>query len=367
MRKVEFNDATFITDYLFLKSSRKMAEKYGCDKKTIVKHARDIGVEPTMIDRGYKLSEKDKAEIIDSYEKESSANLAKKYNVTRGMITKLWYDHNLIGKTRRLYTLNNEDFFSMIDTDEKAYWLGFIMADGCISENKNKSNSIRIALQASDADHLKKFCDAIGTNRPVLINARKSDGRKYAAVEISSNKMYNDLISKGCFPRKTWGNTQIDLDDTMLQAAFIRGYFDGDGSISDNFEINSLYKTMVSIVGFESNMIKFKEFLNHVGINATYRLDSDQSQYTSGLPFGAIVFQNKLERYKFLKFIYPETATVYLDRKYVLAMKYIKLFDLNPRTWVTTKQYNNNANSKSSKIGEAHLIKGNTEASNKIA
>jgi hypothetical protein len=366
MKKIEFNDTTFTADYLTLKSSRKMAEIYGCDKKTIIKHVRELGIEPNKINRGYKLSEKDKEEIICAYEKESSTELADRYGVSRGMITKLWYDHNLIGKTRRFYMLKNEDFFSVIDTDEKAYWLGFIMADGNVSENKKGMNSVRIGLQISDENHLKKFCNAIGTDKPILTSVNNS-GREYASIEISSDVMFNDLKLYGCVPRKTWGNTWVDLNNPEMQAAFIRGYFDGDGSISNNFEMNSLYRAMVSISGFKSNVEKFRIYLENIGIHASYRQDNSQSRYKSELPFGAIAFPNKLERYKFLKFIYPETATVYLERKYILAMKYIELYELNPRTWVTTKQYDDNANYKSSKIGEARQSRGNTEVSDRIA
>ena len=66
-------------------------------------------------------------------------------------------------KARRLglkkYPYNcNYRFFETIDTEEKAYWLGFIASDGWISINKNtNSGTVGIELQVSDIDHLKKF------------------------------------------------------------------------------------------------------------------------------------------------------------------------------------------------------------------
>lgn len=90
-------DEDFIAKYEELKSSRKMGEYYHCDKSSVLNHAKQIGYD-TKSNKTYKLSEKDKQEILQAYNKETSTNLAKKYNVSRGMITKLWYDNNLKGK-----------------------------------------------------------------------------------------------------------------------------------------------------------------------------------------------------------------------------------------------------------------------------
>lgn len=97
-QKIEWGtDEEFIAKYEELKSSRKMGEYYNCDKSSVLNHAKKIGYDVNS-NKEYKLSEKDKEEIIKAYSIESSTNLAKKYNVSRGMITKLWYDANLKGK-----------------------------------------------------------------------------------------------------------------------------------------------------------------------------------------------------------------------------------------------------------------------------
>lgn len=100
-RKIEWgSDEDFINNYNKLKSSRKMGEIYNCNKTSVLKHAKDIGFDPNKIDRGYKLTEKDKERIINLYESKTSNELAKEYNVSRGMITKIWYDKRLSGKKR---------------------------------------------------------------------------------------------------------------------------------------------------------------------------------------------------------------------------------------------------------------------------
>lgn len=102
MRKINFgSDEEFIRKYQELKSSRKMATLYNCDKTTILNHAKKINFNPNEIKREYKLSEEDKEKILSLYYQKTSTELAKEYGVSRGMITKLWYDANLAGKSFR--------------------------------------------------------------------------------------------------------------------------------------------------------------------------------------------------------------------------------------------------------------------------
>lgn len=87
----------FINDYKELKSSQKMAEKYNCSSTAIIQYAHKINYDPNE-NKVYKLTKQDKKEIIQAYNHISSTKLAKKYNVSRGMITKLWHDNNLVNK-----------------------------------------------------------------------------------------------------------------------------------------------------------------------------------------------------------------------------------------------------------------------------
>ena len=87
----------FIKNYQELKSSRKMGELYNCDKSSVLNHAKKIGFDTKSV-QSYKLSEEDKKRIISLYNEKTSSELAAEYNVSRGMITKVWYDANLKGK-----------------------------------------------------------------------------------------------------------------------------------------------------------------------------------------------------------------------------------------------------------------------------
>lgn len=90
-------DETFITIYNQLGNAEAVGKYFGCSGTAVTNHAHKIGYDH-LESKNYKLSEKDKKEIIDSYNAFTSNELAKKYNVSRGMITKLWYDAGKINK-----------------------------------------------------------------------------------------------------------------------------------------------------------------------------------------------------------------------------------------------------------------------------
>ena len=98
MKKIDFgSDESFIQKYEELKSSRKMGEFYHCDKASVLNHAKQIGYNVNN-NKKYKLSDKDKKYILEHYYDMTSTELAEKFNVSRGMITKLWYDNGCSGK-----------------------------------------------------------------------------------------------------------------------------------------------------------------------------------------------------------------------------------------------------------------------------
>ena len=74
-------------------------------------------------------------------------------------------------RERRIYQVN-ENYFESIDSDEKAYWLGFLSADGYIHEGRN---TITLALQESDKVHIEKFKKAISATYPIKEIIHKLD------------------------------------------------------------------------------------------------------------------------------------------------------------------------------------------------
>lgn len=91
------SDEKFVSLYNELKSAKKVAQKLNCSDTAIINHAKKIGYDINS-NKEYKLSEANKEEILSNYLIKSSTELAKQFNVSRGMITKLWYDNSLLNK-----------------------------------------------------------------------------------------------------------------------------------------------------------------------------------------------------------------------------------------------------------------------------
>ena len=101
------------------------------------------------------------------------------------------------GGGNKKYTLN-ENTFKQIDTGEKAYWLGFILADGLI--DNSVAHKLVINLQLSDIDHLYKFRDFLNADVPVKSYPHYKSSR--ATIRICRKKIVNDLKKFGVVPNK---------------------------------------------------------------------------------------------------------------------------------------------------------------------
>lgn len=286
-----------------------MADEYGVDRHAITDYAKELGI---YIERSELLTEEQKQEIIDSYYESSASNLANKYGVSTSRISQIWWKAGLIGKTSRTYYLD-EQYFSRIDSPDKAYFLGFIGSDGCIfyPKQKNKQNIVRITIQKGDIKVLELFKKVLNTDKPIY------EDELYCSFEISSNKICEDLFNMGLEKRKTYGNTIAKISDDFMPH-LIRGYFDGDGSItSDN---DSISDVSVGISGFKKNMDTISEYL--LGRNILSGFTCDKRNECDD-PFGSLVLSNRMQKYCFLKLIYDNCGEFYMDRKYELAQKFI--------------------------------------------
>jgi hypothetical protein len=125
--------------------------------------------------------------------------------------------------------------FNNIDTEEKAYWLGFIYADGTNGKN---NNLFRISLSIKDEQHILLFKKCIESEHKITY-AETNDpfgyggGEVYksAILSISSKEISQALKKLGINGNKTT-YSQLPQIDEKFWSHFIRGYFDGDGSIT---------------------------------------------------------------------------------------------------------------------------------------
>jgi len=134
----------------------------------------------------------------------------------------------------------NENYFKKIDSERKAYWLGFLYADGYIEpiyrKEKIKASRIEVGLSLIDKQHLEDFIKDIDSNVPITTRKQIVKGSEFEScrVRVNNTKMCRDLINLGCTNRKslTLEFPYSDIVPTSYIKHFIRGYFDGDGCIS---------------------------------------------------------------------------------------------------------------------------------------
>jgi len=117
-----------------------------------------------------------------------------------------------------------ESIFENCNHPVKAYWIGFIMADGCVV-NQKKARKLIIELGEKDVELLKNFNTFVQGGVPI-----KFTKKGCVRLVLYSKKMVNDLEKYGIVPRKTGKEVIYNIPNEYL-SHFIRGYFDGDGSI----------------------------------------------------------------------------------------------------------------------------------------
>lgn len=224
----------------------------------------------------------------------------------------------------------NKDYFSKIDTSEKAYWLGFLYADGSINRyyknEKLKSMTLELNLSYKDKEHLEKFKKSLETNIPIFEKVNRLNGKEYKSVRIQLNntKVCYDLCDFGCTPSKTYDIKfpTYDIVPKEFMRDFIRGFFDGDGCISIS-EMNGKPHIFTTITG-QSDMLKsISDFLiseKIIRVNPKiYKDDRRNSTYN-------VYFYGIDSNKDFLDYLYKD-STIYLDRKYNQYISFYKDFD----------------------------------------
>ncbi|PYY28346.1 LAGLIDADG family homing endonuclease [Paenibacillus illinoisensis] len=217
---------------------------------------------------------------------------------------------NRIGLKKSKYTYDH-DFFEKIDTEDKAYWLGFIYADGCISiKEEINSCELSIKLQKNDAEHLKKFNKSLNGNIEVTTFDRTSnfDNKLYGGcqIRIYSQQMVRDLQNCGITTNKSLTISFPTLEQELIRH-FVRGFFDGDGCLTKNNHKNGKsYVRADFTCGSEVFVHQLRDILYKSGINTYIHREPER-------PYRLVIGGMK-NCDKFFKYIYDD-ATIYLERK----------------------------------------------------
>lgn len=266
-----------------------------------------------------KLPEDVQLKVIEDYQSHIPIKeIFKKYNIGRKCFYNCLKRHNIkcIDQERKRYGIN-DDYFSIIDTEDKAYFLGLLYADGC---NRIEKRIVAISLQTQDIDILEKLKYYTQYEGPIFNYSKVRKNKKewkvqmkeggisyYSFLKLTSKKMCEDLCVHGCMPRKTSTLLFPTTVPKYLMRHFIRGYIDGDGWVV--FSKNHKNYT-IGLISTPMFCESFKIFIeNELNISCCIHKDKRSKIVNRCNVQGADQFL------KFGDWLYKD-AKIYLVRKY---------------------------------------------------
>ena len=224
-----------------------------------------------------KLTEIDCTNICDDYLIGLSYNLlSEKYNICTWSIGNVLKKNNIKPRIRKHNC--NEDYFEKIDSNKKAYWLGLLFADGYVRKRKQfngehkQGGTVGISLKNGDEYLLEKLI--IDLESTYKLSKQIKDEFLSYKLEVNSSKMADDLINLGCVPNKSLKLLPPILTEEFIPH-FIRGYFDGDGSIGKYNE-----RIKFSLLGTNDLLIWILNFFKNKGMRTTPKISKKKNIYT---------------------------------------------------------------------------------------
>lgn len=221
-----------------------------------------------------------------------------------------------LGLSKYPYTCDY-NYFDNIDSEEKAYWLGFIFADGYISVNENNnSGCVGIDLCLSDIGHLKKFNKSINGNYQITQRERQcslSDSKDVfgcCSLRIFSIDMVNSLRQYGITNHKSYDAVFPTINKDFIRH-FIRGYFDGDGCVYMKKRHDCSYLQCTFYSCSKVFLEQLRSVLYDQDINSHIWCETKNRK----TPLYILATSGKQNSLDLLCFMY-ESSSIYLDRKF---------------------------------------------------
>lgn len=232
---------------------------------------------------------------------ETADQFGVKYSTIKTYMTKFGYripNRKMLNKEENVV---NSDYFENIDTHEKAYFLGLLLADGYLTKS-TYSYIVGIALQSCDKYILEYLKNELGTNSNI------SEYKNSHKLPISNEKLYNDLNNLGMYEGKSHKDYDMPNIGSEFINSFILGYFDGDGCIT----IKSSGAIVVSICcNSEVFLDQMKNTLLVHGIKT--RVTCEKGERLN--PLYILYLCGRENQLKFKNFIYS-SSKIYLKRKF---------------------------------------------------
>ena len=243
--------------------------------------------------------------LINNYNNHSVKELSKMTGIGQERIMSILKIKKVklrpLGSHKGYYEKINHNYFKVIDDEHKAYWLGFLYADGY---NNEKFYQVEITLKDEDKyilEELKKDCESIYDIKYKEVNL---NGKIFPCNRLTlySKEISQDLKKLGCMQKKSLiikFPTEEQVPNSLIHH-FMRGYFDGNGCISgNNFMLNSTKDFLDEYI---------KRLRNNTDISKAgyFSIDGQGHRWSHA---------SKRDLQKIFNYLYKD-ATIYLHRKH---------------------------------------------------
>ena len=218
------------------KTFKELQDKYNAHYFTIKKVLEEYNVNTNSKRRW---TEQQKKDIVRMYIEESRTidYIKKKYTTHDREISKILRENGIdtsYYQPRRINRNINRDYFETIDTEEKAYILGILMADGCVREKRK--DQLYLSLELIDKEIIEFIKKELKLENKIKAMNRKRDYIKNEkttyTITVAEQKLCSDLSKYGIVPNKTVVTERLVQNIPFdLRKHYLRGLFDGDGSI----------------------------------------------------------------------------------------------------------------------------------------
>lgn len=253
------------------KTTTQIAKEMNRSQTTVERNLVKMGVDVKT--QSKKLLRKIKEEqydyIIDMYVNHelSTKKIAEIIGVSDRTVAKMLVDNGVtLRPSGYISKVKNHSYFHDIDTEEKAYWLGWMMSDGSIvRHHSRKDRSLNISMcQKSECGYIiENFAKAISADKSIVRSYHRiynGKDRYITQISFASQEMAEDLMSHGVCCDKTEKQIMPKIEEKLIKY-FIRGYFEGNGSV-----YISQGKIHVAFYGSNQIITDIRDFMYNNGI-----------------------------------------------------------------------------------------------------
>ena len=323
-----YQNKQWLIDNYKTKTTREIASECNTNHQTVLfwlkkydiprRHNKESRIKEIIYPHiDYTKKYRDKDWLISEYKTKTVQQIADENQISKPALLK-WFKKFGIkrrknGESRNILT--RKIYFNNINSSIKAYWLGFLMADGCNSDNR-----LQLHLSTKDEDHLMQFVKdinwtgAINYGESAYGISKFQTLHKWCSIAIGSENLMADIEKLGICSNKT-GEESFPKINKKYYCDFIRGYFDGDGCYSYFYRLNQgKYKTLNASIKIACANYNFLDSIKSVLLESCNIQNNKIHIYPNKSIYYLEVSSIK-EIFKFYNYIYPKYCRRYLKRK----------------------------------------------------